>query len=270
MHIEKERIEQRLNDLLAETQDPYNSLFEAARYSILGGGKRFRPLLAIFTAELLGCTLEKILTPACALEMIHTYSLIHDDLPSMDNDDIRRGKPSLHKAYLEGHAILTGDFLLTYAFDVIANAPHLSDKQKVELISVLAKKSGAHGMIGGQVMDIATTGKPIDLPTLKQIHQNKTGALITASVEFGAIAANTSAEKRQALRTFGENIGLAFQIVDDVHDAADDTTSYASLLGTKKSLALAGSLTNEALTILDSLGGSARLSNLVQSLVTPL
>lgn len=250
-------IENHLQALLKETDAPYNSLFQAARYSILGSGKRLRPILAILTAEFLGCPKEKALNAACALEMIHTYSLIHDDLPSMDNDDMRRGKPSLHKVYPEGHAILVGDFLLTYAFEVIASDIQLSDKQKVDLISVLSQKSGAHGMIGGQVLDIASEGKPLDLNTLKQIHQNKTGALIAASVEFGAIIAEASLEKRNALRQFGENIGLAFQIVDDILDIDEGKPSYATLLGVEQSEKLVKALTSEALDKLACCGGNA-------------
>lgn len=249
-------VEHRLKELLKETASPYNSLFQSAQYSTLGPGKRLRPVLAILTAEFLGCIREKALNAACALEMIHTYSLIHDDLPSMDDDDMRRGKPSLHKVYPEGHAILTGDFLLTYAFEVIAHDSHLTDTQKVELISVLAQKSGAHGMIGGQVLDIASEGKKIDLPTLKQIHQKKTGALITASVEFGAIIADAPAEKRQALRQFGENIGLAFQIVDDILDREEGKVSYATLLGIEQSEKLVEELTGEALSKLACCGGN--------------
>ncbi len=261
------RIEERLEELLTEMDTPYVSLFQAARYSILGSGKRLRPILTLLTVELLGCKQEKALSSACALEMIHTYSLIHDDLPSMDNDDLRRGKPSLHKAYPEGHAILTGDFFLTYAFEVIAKDPHLTDKQKVELILILAQKSGAHGMIGGQVMDIASEGKKITLSTLQQIHQNKTGALIVAAVEFGSIIAEASPEKRKALRQFGENIGLAFQIVDDILDIDEGKPSYATLLGIDQSKKMVEDLTCEALEMLTFCGGNTTpLANLANIL----
>jgi len=253
-------IENRLEELLRETKEPYNSLLQAARYSILGSGKRLRPILTLLTVEFLGCKKEKALDAACALEMIHTYSLIHDDLPSMDNDDLRRGKPSLHKVYPEGHAILTGDFLLTYAFEVIAKDIHLTDKQKVELVAVLAQKSGAHGMIGGQVLDIASEGNDVDLVTLKQIHQNKTGALIIAAVEFGAIVAGAGPGQRQAMREFGEKIGLAFQIVDDILDSDEEKKgkmSYATLLGVGQSEKLVEELTCEALDKLEACGGNA-------------
>jgi geranylgeranyl diphosphate synthase type II len=260
-------IENHLDHLLKETDRPYNSLFQAARYSILGSGKRLRPILAILTAEFLGCQKERALNAACALEMIHTYSLIHDDLPSMDNDDMRRGKLSLHKVYPEGHAILAGDFLLTYAFEVITNDSHLSDRQKVELISVLSQKSGAHGMIGGQVLDIASEGQQIDLAALKQIHQNKTGALIAASVEFGAIIADAPFEKRKLLREFGENIGLAFQIMDDILDADEGKVSYATLLGIEQSEKLVEKLTSEALNKLASCGeNTTSLTSLAKAL----
>lgn len=201
----KERIDQTLQQLLPPTE---NSLFEAAHYS-LEGGKRLRPLLTLAIAPL-----EKALHPACALEMIHTYSLIHDDLPCMDDDDFRRGKPSLHKAYPESHAVLTGDFLLTYAFEVLANAPHLSDTQKNRLIATLALRSGSHGMIGGQVLDM-TEGNQ-NLEQLLKMHAKKTGALITAACEFGGIIADQA--DLTPFQAIGEYLGLAYQIVDDILD----------------------------------------------------
>lgn len=206
----KERIDQTLDQLIPPTKEP---LFEAAHYS-LEGGKRLRPLLTLAIVETFGQPIEKALHPACALEMIHTYSLIHDDLPCMDDDDFRRGKPSLHKAYPESHAVLTGDFLLTYAFEVLANAPLLSDTQKNRLIAVLALRSGSQGMIGGQVLDIA--GGSTNLEHLLQMHAKKTGALITAACEFGGII--TEQTDLAPFQTIGEYLGLAYQIVDDILD----------------------------------------------------
>lgn len=240
-------VETRLDQLVAEKNVPYNNLLGAARYSLLAGGKRLRPILTLATAETLGCNLENALDPACALEMIHTYSLIHDDLPCMDDDDFRRGKPSLHKAFPEGHAVLAGDFLLTFAFEVVAHAPFLSSEQKVELIHLLAKNSGAEGMIGGQVMDIESEGKTITFEFLREIHARKTGALITAAIECGGIVAKASAEHREILRQFGHEIGLAFQIIDDILDVTSNKNSdiknrkatYVTLLGLEKASALA-------------------------------
>lgn len=254
-------IEQHLNLLVPEQSVPFNQLYRAARYSLIGGGKRLRPVLTLATTEMLGGDIQQALSPACALEILHTYSLIHDDLPCMDDDDFRRGKPSLHKAFPESHAVLTGDFLLTFAFEVLSEAPQLSAEQKTELIRCLAKNSGAHGMIGGQIMDIEAEGKTIDLITLQAIHENKTGAMIAASIQFGAIIANASLQTRQLLTQFGKKIGLVFQIVDDIldvttkraSDAANHKSTYASILGLKKAQALATSITEEAVQILAQL-----------------
>lgn len=254
-------IEKHLEHLVPEQPVPFNQLYKAARYSLIGGGKRLRPILALATTEVLGGNPLQALSPACALEMIHTYSLIHDDLPCMDNDDFRRGKPSLHKAFPEGHAVLTGDFLLTYAFEILADDPHLTPHQKTQLIRCLAKSSGAHGMIGGQIMDIDAEGKSIDLHTLQAIHENKTGALITASIQFGAIIANASNQHQLLLTEFGKKIGLAFQIVDDIlditsnraSDAANHKSTYATLLGLEQAQNLASSTVASALQTLEEL-----------------
>lgn len=253
-------IEQQLSKSVPEQNVPHQLLFQAARYSLLGGGKRLRPILVLATVESLGGNLKTALSSACALEMVHTYSMIHDDLPCMDDDDFRRGKPSLHRAFPEGQAVLAGDFLLTYAFDVIAHDPHLTDTQKVQLIGILSKRAGGDGMIGGQVMDLESEGCQIDLQRLQQIHKCKTGALITASIEFGGILANASEKELSILRHFGQEIGLAFQIVDDIldvtaskekhgkttaSDIANNKATYVSLLGMaearKKAMELWGS-----------------------------
>ena len=261
-------VENKLDHLVPAKETAYALLFEAARYSLLGGGKRLRPVLTIATAETFGISSESALSAACALEMIHTYSLIHDDLPCMDNDDFRRGKPSLHKAFNEGHAVLTGDYLLTYAFEVIVNDSELSAQQKVALISLLAKNSGCQGMIAGQVMDIQSEGKEIGLDLLKHIHHYKTGALINASILAGGIIANVSSEDFQHLNDFGLDIGLAFQIVDDVidvtsseikhgkvvaSDVANHKTTYVTLLGLEAAQETAGVLYVRSLSHLDKI-----------------
>lgn len=188
-------------------------LFEAAHYS-LNGGKRLRPLLTLTIAQAHDQPIEKVLYPACALEMIHAYSLIHDDLPCMDDDDFRRGKPSLHKAYSESHAILTGDFLLTYAFEVLAKAPSLNDAQKNQLIAILALRAGSEGMIGGQLLDIDRKWDQLD--SLFDMHIKKTAALITAACEFGGIIAGLS--DLTTLQSIGEHLGIAYQLIDDMID----------------------------------------------------
>lgn len=255
-------IEDYLEKLVPEEKTAHNALFQAARYSLLGGGKRIRPLLTLITTEVLEGNIEAAFTPACALELIHTYSLIHDDLPCMDDDDFRRGKPTLHKKYDEAVATLTGDFLLTHAFQVLAKAPKLGSKQRIDLISVLAERAGGSGMVAGQFLDIESKKEYVEIEALKNIHRKKTGALISAAVEFGAIIAKTDAATRESLRLFGEEIGLAFQIIDDILDADEKKNpllpeppklgppkpgSYVTLLGIAKSKKIASELLDSAL-----------------------
>jgi geranylgeranyl diphosphate synthase type II len=244
------QIENNLESLLQKPGTlPYKQLFEAAKYSVLNGGKRLRPILAIAVAEALGGSLEAAMHPACALEMIHTYSLIHDDLPCMDNDDFRRGKPSLHRAYPEGLAVLVGDFLLTYAFEILAAAPGISSDRKLRLIALLSRQAGGEGMIAGQVMDLDAEGKQIVFEELQHIHSKKTGALMIAAVEFGGIVAGATDEQQRNLRRFGQELGLAFQIRDDILDVTasvekhgkarssdkeNNKATYVSLLGLEK------------------------------------
>lgn len=255
-------IENRLGELVPEKNMPYHSLFTAARYSLLEGGKRLRPILALATLETLGGDFTLGLDAACALEMVHTYSLIHDDLPCMDDDDFRRGKPSLHKVFPEGHAVLTGDFLLTHAFDILANDPILAPEKKVKLIAILSRSCGGDGMIAGQVIDMESEGKEVDIDMLRLMHSCKTGAMISASVEFGAVLANVSEAQLRLLHGFGRDIGLAFQIVDDVLDVtaskkkhgkeiASDTmnrkSTYVTVLGIEASQKLANTLLQQAI-----------------------
>lgn len=262
-------INDELSRLIPEKDTAHNQLFQAARYSLLGNGKRIRPLLTLATAEALGGDLEAALIPACALEMIHTYSLIHDDLPCMDDDDFRRGRLTLHKQYSAGLATLTGDFLLTYAFQIIAESSNLNPSQKIEIIKVLSIKSGGDaGMIAGQVLDIEAENKTLDLESLKNIHLKKTGALLCASIELGAISASADESSSLILRQFGEEIGLAFQIIDDIldvtssiakhgktksSDEARGKSTYASLLGVAKSKELANQLYNSSVEKLKGL-----------------
>jgi geranylgeranyl diphosphate synthase type II len=264
-------IEETLADLLSPARFPLGKLAESARYATLAGGKRLRPRLVIATAEIYEVPLEATLHTACALELIHTYSLIHDDLPCMDNDDFRRGKPSLHKVYPEGHALLTGDFLLTYAFQVLAEAPHLSSDQRLALIATLATNAGANGMIGGQELDIASVGQTISWETLLLIHKNKTAALITAAIEFGGILGHSP--QMELLRTIGEHVGLAFQIfddLDDIDDLAQERPSAVTLLGAKQAKLYAETLIQSALNNLKSLSRKAlSLELLIQEILSP-
>jgi geranylgeranyl diphosphate synthase type II len=261
-------IEMQLDRLIPQRQGPQHKLYESARYALLGGGKRLRPILALTTTRLLGGDVAIALTPACTLEMIHTYSMIHDDLPCMDNDDYRRGKLTVHKQYSEGHAVLTGDFLLTYAFEVLATDTNLSSEKKSQLIALLARHSGSEGMIGGQVMDLIFEGQKIPLESLKILHRNKTAALLTASIEFGGIISNASPPFLECLRLFGESIGLAFQVVDDILDVTSSKTkhgkriasdilneksTYVSLLGLEQAKACANEFYHQALRALKPL-----------------
>jgi geranylgeranyl diphosphate synthase type II len=196
-------------------------VFEAMRYSLFAGGKRVRPIFALASAEALGAKTAGFLPIAGALELIHTYSLIHDDLPAMDDDDLRRGRPTCHKVYGEAIAILAGDGLLNRAFEVLSDPRRLKTVTAVRLIAItreISLASGVFGMVGGQVVDMESEGKDVDLPTLEYIHTHKTGALIRASVRTGAIYAKASEKRLKALTRYGERVGLAFQIADDILD----------------------------------------------------
>ena len=253
----------------------FSRIGDASHYS-LHSGKRIRPILAYAT----GIAIQPVTyreggtsnLSLIALELIHTYSLIHDDLPAMDDDDLRRGKPTLHKAFDEATAILVGDGLQARAFELIADAPDLSAEQKVRMIKVLAEASGFNGMVGGQYVDIQSTGKALTLEELRAMHAMKTGALIRASVALGGIAADASDEQLAALDRYAENIGLAFQVVDDILDVEGDTATlgktrgkdaeankatYVKLMGLDGAKSEARRLLSEALAALDGFGESA-------------
>jgi len=222
------------NKALLHNQDEYRPqrIHEAIRYATLGGGKRIRPILTITVAQALGCPMEQALTAACAVELIHVYSLIHDDLPSMDNDDLRRGKPSCHKEFGEAIAILAGDALQPLAFEWLTNDQQYSENQKLEMIQILAHASGEQGMVGGQALDIQATGKNLSRVALENMHRLKTGALIQASVLTGAVCANQSDPKlRTILKNYSQSIGLAFQVQDDILDITGDTATLGKTQG---------------------------------------
>jgi geranylgeranyl diphosphate synthase type II len=212
-----------------------DSLKQSIEYSVLAGGKRFRPVLAILIAEGFGAHPKQVLPVAMAIEFIHTYSLIHDDLPCMDNDDFRRGQPTNHKKFGESTALLAGDALLTQAFSVIAEAYVENPMMGLKLVRLIAEASGAMGMVGGQEIDLQAQTQKVDLSlnALKVMHQMKTGALIRVSCEAAAVACGLPEDKVKKLRTFGEFLGLAFQIADDILDAQEkeETGSYPSMLG---------------------------------------
>ncbi len=210
-----------------ESEEPA-TIHKAMRYSVFAGGKRVRPILVIAAGESLGGNREVLLQLGAAIEMMHTYSLIHDDLPALDNDDLRRGVPTCHKVFGDAMAILAGDALMTLCYQVLADLPVISDKVKISIIREVAAATGTiKGMIGGQVVDLESEGKPIAAATLEYIHESKTGALLTACIRCGAMAAGAGAAQLQALTSFGGKVGLVFQIVDDILDI----TSSSEVLG---------------------------------------
>jgi len=221
-----------------QTQEPMlRTLYEAMRYSLFAGGKRLRPLLALAAAQTMGGSLACALPAACALECIHTYSLIHDDLPAMDDDDLRRGKPTNHKVYGEAAAVLAGDGLLTYAFELLAEAfAEQGGQTGVRLISELSRAAGPGGMVGGQMADVEAEGAPVQAEQLEFIHQRKTGALIVAAVRMGAICAGAKLEELEALTGYARNLGLAFQIMDDILDIVGESDKLGKQVGADAAL----------------------------------
>ena len=214
-------VEEALDRYLPGESEMPVTLHKAMRYSMMAGGKRIRPILCIASCEAVGGKPKKALPVACALEMVHTYSLIHDDLPAMDNDDFRRGRPTNHKVFGEAVAILAGDALLTEAFGIMTNfnlRRTIRADAILDVISDLARAAGSFGMVGGQVVDMESEGVEIDLPTLEYLHTRKTGALILASVKGGAKIGEGTDEEIEALTRYGECLGLAFQIADDILD----------------------------------------------------
>jgi geranylgeranyl diphosphate synthase type II len=246
------------------------SLTESMKYSLLLGGKRIRPVLTLATCDMFNQPLENALPAACALEMIHTYSLIHDDLPSMDDDDLRRGKPTNHKVYGEALAILAGDGLLTESFSLLSDPDwKITEKTKLHMIHLIANSSGAHGMVAGQVLDLEHEGKECNERELENIHAHKTGKLILAAILAGGYAGYATVEQMQTLETFGKKIGLAFQIADDVLDVTATTeelgknaksdlkknkSTYPSLIGLDASKKKAEQLLEESITLLSTFG----------------
>ncbi len=268
------RIESLLDRMLAAQDPAVERLHRAMRYGVLGGGKRLRPLLVYVSGECFGAPLERLDAPAAAVELIHAYSLIHDDLPAMDDDDLRRGRPSCHRAFDEGTAVLAGDALQARAFAVLAeHSQGLPDAVRVEMLTILARAIGTEGMAGGQAIDLQAVGHALDEPALEMMHRRKTGALIQASVELGAIAAGPrTAEEREALARYGAEVGLAFQIQDDILDVTGETAvlgkragadaahvkpTYPSLLGLERARRLAREHRDRAVAALAPFGEAA-------------
>jgi farnesyl diphosphate synthase len=270
----------RADDVLARVLPPEDQppveLHRAMRYAVLGGGKRLRPLLVYATGNAFGAPLDRLDATAAAVEIIHAYSLVHDDLPAMDDDDLRRGRPTCHVAFGEAMAILAGDALQALAFEVLAHdaALDVDANTRVGMLRVLATACGSHGMAGGQAFDLAAVGQRLDAAELERMHAYKTGALIRASVRLGALAAGVrDAATLDALERYGHAVGLAFQIRDDLldveagtetlgktagKDAAAAKPTYPAILGIDASLAELSRLTDEALEAIAPLGASAR------------
>lgn len=224
-------INEQLTKMYPENQALNTALAQSMNYSLMAGGKRLRPILIMAAADALGVDGEKFLRVATSIEFIHTYSLIHDDLPAMDNDDYRRGKLTNHKVFGEDLAILAGDALLTMAFEIIATDKDIDDKTKVKLITELSIASGAEGMVGGQVIDMQSENKAIDMATLKKMHAAKTGALFCAAIRMGAILAGANDKQLADLTQYARQFGLAFQITDDILDVTGDEATIGKPVG---------------------------------------
>lgn len=277
-----EMTDRALGEYLQICDNPQKKIYEAMAYSLFAGGKRLRPVIMLMTAKMCGKNPEICLPFACSLEMIHTYSLIHDDLPSMDNDDLRRGKPTNHKVFGEAMAILAGDALLNKAFEIVSEykADGVSDAQVLAAISYLAKSSGTEGMIGGQVVDIESQNEDLDL--LRYLHSLKTGALIRAAGVIGAILSGASDEQISAIDDFCLNLGIAFQIQDDIldafgteeelgkpigSDAENGKSTYITLCGLEKATELADYYTKKALDSLAIFEDASELTALSKMLL---
>ena len=271
----QEEVDSAFDAFLPVPQDTRARLVEAMRYAAIGGGKRVRPLLLAATADLFGVNRNAAVNAGCAVEAIHAYSLIHDDLPCMDDDDLRHGKPTLHKAFDEATAVLAGDCLHALAFDILTQPDTSTDPfVRAELVATLARASGHEGMAGGQMMDIVSEDQSYDLRQVTRLQQLKTGALLAASVEMGAVLGRVPPEGRTQLRAYSRDIGLAFQIADDLLDVEGDENragkalrkdarqgkqTFVTLMGVEKARAQAEILVEQAVGHLAGHGAEARL-----------
>lgn len=265
-------VEEQLPKELASNPALDKTLSEAMSYSLMAGGKRMRPVLLMAAADAVGGRGEDFLTTACAIEMIHTYSLIHDDLPAMDNDDYRRGKLTNHKIYGDGMAVLAGDALLTLAFEVILRQQGVSDAVKLAVLREFSIAAGQSGMVGGQAMDLEAEGRRISLEELRKLHMGKTGALFRAAIRSGALLAGAEPAKLTALTEYADKFGLAFQITDDIldvigdavvigkpvgSDERNDKSTYVTLTSLEEARELARQTVDDALAALAPLGAEA-------------
>ena len=260
-----------MDAFLPKAKERPATIHAAMRYSVFAGGKRLRPVLCLAAAEACGGEISNALAPACAVELMHTYSLVHDDLPAMDDDDLRRGRPTCHKVYGEGMAVLCGDALLTESFIVLAKTPPTKRYNAGDYISELAETGGSRKLIGGQVMDLEGEGKKLTKRDLVRIHEAKTAALLTTSLRLGGMSANATPAKLEALTKFGYALGLAFQVIDDILDVTQSTevlgktagkdqavekSTYPAILGLAASRKEAARLTGAAMEALKPFGGN--------------
>ena len=277
----RSQVEEWLKQCLRD-REPRGDLYDAMEYSLLAGGKRIRPVLTLECCRICGGEVAQALPFAGAVEMIHTYSLIHDDLPCMDDDDLRRGRPTNHKVYGEATAVLAGDALLTAAFEVMLEPGPVPAQRALEAAEILARAAGGRGMVGGQVLDMAGEGHALSLAEVEELQRLKTGALIAAAAEMGCVVAGGTLEQREAVRHYAEKLGLAFQIQDDILDVVGDTatlgkpvgsdaksekTTFVTLKGLEPCRALVRRLTEEAKQALAVFGdGAEALCWLAESL----
>ncbi|MEN0058223.1 MAG: polyprenyl synthetase family protein [Bdellovibrio sp.] len=262
VHLVNQFVEKYLTEMDLPFEDSVQELRKAMLYSATNGGKRFRPVLALLVGEMLGCSSERILPFAVAVEMIHTYSLIHDDLPCMDNDEIRRGKPTNHKVFGEDFALLAGDALLTEAFLLLANSYSQTSYLATSLIRLLSEAAGVRGMVGGQAIDLRSSQDKLTVPGLSQLHLLKTGALIRVAAEGAALIAGAKTSDTLSVRKFGEGLGLAFQIADDILDHGEkdqDARSFTALLGMDQVKKYLQEVSGEALSELHKVSAEAPL-----------
>jgi geranylgeranyl diphosphate synthase type II len=272
LHEKRTLVEDALERCLPAAETPPAKLHEAMRYGVFSGGKRLRPILALAAFELAGGRGDAILAPASATELIHTYSLIHDDLPAMDDDELRRGRPTCHRVFGDAIAILAGDALLTLAFEVVASDEGLPAERRAAVIRELASANGSGGMVGGQAADIVAEGTAPSEGAVAFIHQRKTAMPLRAALRVGAVAAGASERARLALSAYGEKLGLAFQIADDLldvrgtaeelgkavrKDLARGKITYPGAVGTERAAARALALSEEAVSALRPFGGDA-------------
>lgn len=265
-------MDEALSSFLPSARTKPATIHQAMRHSLFAGGKRVRPILALAAAEACGGREQDAMPLACAVECIHTYSLIHDDLPALDNDDYRRGRPTSHKVFGEGIAVLAGDALLTQAFELVAQAKPTKRYPVRDMVMDLAKTSGSLQLIAGQVADLEGEGKKLTRKSLQYIHERKTSALLTCSARLGGMSANCTSRQLQALTDFGYHIGLAFQVIDDIldvtqtteqlgktagKDVAADKATYPAIVGLKKSERIAEELTGKAFAALKPFKGKA-------------